>query len=144
MVLAYMTGILPVKKDGVHSALNMFTEYSMVDQDVFEEYTGFTEAEVKALCSRFHMDFEEVSSWYDGYELIKFRHVYTPKSVVEAMRRGRCSNYWTATETYEALKKYNIQTKDDAITLLIHLGYLAYDPVKERAFAMGCNWADQR
>ncbi len=167
VALAYMTGILPVKKYGVHSALNMFTEYSMIDQDVFEEYTGFTEEEVKALCSRFHIAFEEVSSWYDGYELIKFQHVYNPKSVVEAMRRGRCSNYWTATETYEALKIYidmnfdglrnavvqmlgresvpvrtgkfkndmrNLQTKDDALTLLIHLGYLAYDPVKERVF----------
>ncbi|MDE7185006.1 MAG: ATP-binding protein [Lachnospiraceae bacterium] len=167
VALAYMTGILPIKKYGVHSALNMFTEYSMVDQDVFEEYTGFTEAEVKALCSRYHMNFEDVSSWYDGYELINFQHVYNPKSVVEAVRRGRCSNYWTATETYEALKKYinmnldglrdeivkmlgresvpvrtvkfkndmrNLQTKDDVLTLLIHLGYLAYDSVEERAF----------
>ncbi len=167
VALAYMTGILPVKKYGVHSALNMFTEYSMMDQDVFEEYTGFTEAEVKALCSRFHMAFGEVSSWYDGYELIKFQHVYNPKSVVEAMRRGRCSNYWTATETYEALKIYidmnfdglrdavvqmlggagvpvetgnfvndmrNLHTKDDVLTLLIHLGYLAYDAVEEKAF----------
>lgn len=38
VALAYMTGILPVKKYGEHSALNMFTEYSMTDQDVFEEY----------------------------------------------------------------------------------------------------------
>ena len=29
--LAYMTGILPVKKYGEHSALNMFWEYSMTD-----------------------------------------------------------------------------------------------------------------
>ncbi|MDE7210130.1 MAG: ATP-binding protein [Lachnospiraceae bacterium] len=167
VALAYMTGILPVKKYGVHSALNMFTEYSMVDQDVFEEYTGFTEAEVKALCLRYHMNFEEVSSWYDGYELLNFHHIYNPKSVVEAMRRGRCSNYWTATETYDALKKYinmnldglrdevvkmlgresvpvrtgkfkndmyNLQTRDDVLALLIHLGYLAYDSAGERAF----------
>jgi len=167
VALAYMTGILPVKKYGVHSALNMFTEYSMTDQDVFEEYTGFTEEEVKGLCERFHMNFEEISGWYDGYQLIKFKHIYNPKSVVEAMRRGRCSNYWTVTETYEALKIYvdmnfdglrdvvvqmlgresvpvrtgkfkndmrNLKTKDDVLTLLIHLGYLAYDPVDERAF----------
>lgn len=46
VALAYMTGILPVKKYGSHSALNMFAEYSMADQDIFEEYTGFTEDEV--------------------------------------------------------------------------------------------------
>lgn len=30
VALAYMTGILPIKKYGSHSALNMFTEYSMI------------------------------------------------------------------------------------------------------------------
>ncbi|MEI3238748.1 MAG: AAA family ATPase [Lachnospiraceae bacterium] len=29
VAMAYMTGILPIKKYGSHSALNMFTEYSM-------------------------------------------------------------------------------------------------------------------
>lgn len=52
-----MTGILPVKKYGQHSALNMFWEYSMTDQFDFEEYTGFTEEEVKELCRRYEMDF---------------------------------------------------------------------------------------
>lgn len=60
-----MTGILPVKKYGQHSALNMFWEYSMTGQDIFEEYTGFTESEVKSLCERFGMDFAETSNWYD-------------------------------------------------------------------------------
>ena len=62
VALAYMTGILPVKKYGQHSALNMFWEYSMTNQYVFEEYTGFTEDEVKALCERFDMDFAQTSS----------------------------------------------------------------------------------
>ena len=106
VALAYMTGILPVKKYGVHSALNMFSEYSMTDQYALEEYTGFTEREVKELCARFNMDFVETGSWYDGYMLTEFRHVYNPKSVVEAMRRHKFSNYWTSTETYDALKPY--------------------------------------
>ena len=106
VALAYVTGILPVKKYGLHSALNMFWEYSMTDQSLFEEYTGFTESEVKALCEQFEMDFAETSSWYDGYTFTEFQHIYNPKSVVEAMRRHRFSNYWTSTETYEALKIY--------------------------------------
>ena len=57
--LAYMTGILPVKKYGQHSALNMFWEYSMTNPYVFEEYTGFTEDEVRELCRQFDMDFNE-------------------------------------------------------------------------------------
>lgn len=98
--------LLPVKKYGLHSALNMFREFSMTDQAEFEEYTGFTVEEVRALCSRFDMDFAETGSWYDGYSFTQFHHVYNPKSVVEAMRRRRYSNYWTSTETYEALKIY--------------------------------------
>lgn len=71
----------------------MFTEYSMTDQDVFGEYTGFTEGKVKELCTRFDMDFAKTNHWYDGYHFIKFCHVYNPKSVVESMRRRKFSNY---------------------------------------------------
>ena len=106
VALAYMTGILPVKKYGLHSALNMFTEFSMTDQKVLEEYTGFTEDEVKELCVRFDMDFEETGSWYDGYMFTKFQHIYNPKSVVEAMKYHKLSSYWTTTEVYDALKIY--------------------------------------
>lgn len=188
VALAYMTGILPVKKYGLHSALNMFWEYSMTDQGFFEEYTGFTEEEVQSLCEQYGMDFAEAGSWYDGYQFTKFRHIYNPKSVVEAMLRRKFSNYWTSTETYEALKVYmdmdfdglradivrmlggehirvstrsfqndmrSFRTRDDVLTLLIHLGYLAYDSAREEAFipnreivrefenAMGAGgWAD--
>lgn len=106
VALAYMTGILPVKKYGVHSALNMFLEYSMTDQADFEEYTGFTEDEVRVLCSKYDMDFEETSRWYDGYTFDKFRHIYNPRSIVIAMERRKFGNYWTSTETYDALKPY--------------------------------------
>lgn len=167
VALVYMTGILPVKKYGSHSALNMFWEYSMTDQKVLEEYTGFTEEEVKKLCEEYEMDFEETSSWYDGYRFRKFQHIYNPRSVVEAMHCQNCSNYWTSTETYEALKVYidmdfdglrsdvvqmlggghvkvntrsfqndmhTLNTKDDVLTLLIHLGYLGYDSETKEAF----------
>ena len=167
VALAYVTGILPVKKYGQHSALNMFWEYSMTDQSMLEEYTGFTDREVKALCEQYGMDFAETSSWYDGYTFTEYQHVYNPKSVVEAMRRHKFSNYWTSTETYEALKIYmemdfdglrsdivqmlgggrvrvntrsfqndmrSFHTKDDVLTLLIHLGYLGYDSIEKEAF----------
>ncbi len=167
VALAYMTGILPVKKYGLHSALNMFFEYSMTNQFVLEEYTGFTEDEVKGLCGRFDMNYNETGSWYDGYCFRKFRHIYNPRSVVSAMTFQSFSNYWTSTETYEALKIYmdmdfdglrgdivqmlgggrvgvntrsfqndmrTFETKDDVLTLLIHLGYLGYDSEKREAF----------
>ncbi len=113
VALAYMTGILPVKKYGTHSALNMFTEYSMTDPGNLAEYFGFTEDEVEKLCEEYGMDFQEAKAWYDGYGLVSYEKngdthysMYSPKSVVEAMLRHKFGTYWNQTETYEALKRY--------------------------------------
>ena len=172
VALAYMTGILPIKKYGTHSALNMFTEYSMTDPGDLAEFFGFTEMEVKELCQKYGMDFEEAKAWYNGYGLVnhggsgnQYFSMYSPKSVVESMMRHKFGPYWNQTETYEALKIYiqmNIDglkdaviemlaggsvrintgtfsndmttftSKDDVLTLLVHLGYLTYDSEKEK------------
>lgn len=60
--LVYMTGILPIKKYGTHSALNMFDEFSMIEPGPLAPYVGFTEEEVSALCTAYQMDLEEVKS----------------------------------------------------------------------------------
>ncbi len=106
VALAYMTGILPIKKYGTHSALNMFSEFSMLDQGEMAEYTGFTETEVRELCGRYGMDFEQTKEWYDGYHFEECGSIYSPRSVVEAMERRKFSNYWNQTETFEALRFY--------------------------------------
>ena len=105
IALAYMTGILPIKKYGEHSAINVFYEYSMTDASPIEKFTGFTEQEVRQLCEQYNMPFSETKKWYDGY-CVDGVSIYNPKSVVEAMLRGKFNNYWTKTETYEALKVY--------------------------------------
>lgn len=158
--LAYMTGILPIKKYGTHSALNMFDEFSMIDPGPLACYVGFTEEEVKGLCEQYQMDMGEVKSWYDGYSFEKTLSIYSPRSVVNCMRLGKIGNYWNQTETFEALQVYidmnfeglkddvlsmiagnsvpvnignfandmsTFHTEDDVLTLLIHLGYAAYD-----------------
>ena len=121
VALAYMTGILPIKKYGEHSALNMFTEYSMTDQRELAEYTGFTEEEVMALCKEYDMSYEETRRWYDGYNL-HGTSVYNPRSVVMSMTGHVFDNYWTKTETYEALKVYiemNIDNLRDKVIEMI-------------------------
>ncbi len=113
VALAYMTGILPVKKYGSHSALNMFSEYSMINSREMAPFFGFTEDEVKKLCKEYKRSFQEAQAWYDGYELVTMEgekrrtySMYSPKSVVDAMLSGEFDNYWNQTETYEALKVY--------------------------------------
>ncbi len=158
--LAYLTGILPIKKYGTHSALNMFDEFSMINPGPLASYVGFTEQEVEHLCGRYAMDMDEVKAWYDGYSFSPTLSVYSPRSVVNSMLFGKTENYWNQTETFEALQVYidmnfdslkddvlsmiagesipvntgsftndmaTFRTEDDVLTLLIHLGYLAYD-----------------
>ena len=103
VALAYMTGILPIKKYGVHSALNMFNEYSMEGAYPFSEFTGFTEQETEKLCEQYSIDVNETKKWYNGYNVDDIA-IYNPRSVVEACRRKRFTNYWSQTETYNALK----------------------------------------
>lgn len=167
LMLAYLTGILPIKKYGTQSALNNFDEFTMIDSGILAEYVGFTKQEVQMLCDTYGIDFSEMKRWYDGYELEEGVSVYSPKSVVDAIRMKKFANYWTRTETYESLRDYimmnydglkdaivtmiaggrcrvnplkfqndmvSFQSKDDILTLLIHLGYLAYDGMKQEVY----------
>jgi hypothetical protein len=84
--LAYLTGILPVKRYNSESALNNFEEFTMTDAGALAEYVGFTENEVKTLCDEYNMDYEEARQWYDGYSFFELEHVYGPNSLVQAMR----------------------------------------------------------
>lgn len=65
---AYMTGILPIKKDVSQSAISDFQEYTVIKPRKFAEYVGFTEKEVIELCKKHDVDFQIMKKWYDGYE----------------------------------------------------------------------------
>lgn len=129
VALAYMTGILPVKKYGSHSALNMFVESSMTNPRELAECFGFTQEEVQTLCQQFQMSFEEAKAWYDGYDLVshsivgrRVHSMYSPKSVVDAMLSHQYDTYWNQTETYEALKVYiqmNMDGLKDAVVKML-------------------------
>lgn len=165
--LAYLTGILPVKKYKNESSLNNFREFTMVNPKQLSEYIGFTAEEVSNLCKEYHMDFNEAARWYDGYSFRRVKHVYNPNAVVNAMLDGEYDNYWTNTASYESLQDYiamnfdglkdavvqmlaggrfpvdtntfqndmtSFRNRDDVLTVLIHLGYLAYDADKKTAY----------
>ncbi|HIZ21244.1 MAG TPA: ATP-binding protein [Candidatus Blautia faecigallinarum] len=164
--LAYLTGILPIKKVQTQSALNNFDEFTMLDAGILSPFIGFTEDEVQKLCLKYNRDFPQVKNWYDGYQLGEY-HIYNPRAVVSVMLRGSFQNYWSKTGTYEAIvplinmnfdglktaimeilsggstqvdissfqnDMVHFSSKDDVLTCLIHLGYLAYDQKKQTAF----------
>ena len=100
--LAYLTGILPIKKEKTQSALNNFDEFSMLSPGSLAPYVGFTENEVRKLAEEYHQDFDEVKRWYDGY-LLNGHQVYNPRAVVGVMLRGEFKSYWSETASYDAI-----------------------------------------
>ena len=56
----YLTGILPIKKYKTESALNNFTEYSMIVPGKLSGLFGFTKDEVTALCTKYNMSLDEM------------------------------------------------------------------------------------
>ena len=157
---AYMTGILPIKKDGSQSAISDFREYTILNPGKFTEYTGFTEEEVHKICDKHGLSFEEAKNWYDGYDFPGIGAIYNPYSVMQAVQMEKFSSYWKKTSAAESLMTYinmdfeglqeiisrliagekievdtegfendfeTFKSRDDVLTLLIHLGYLTWD-----------------
>ena len=157
---AYMTGILPIKKDGSQSAISDFDEFSIIEPDVFAQYTGFLEEDVHKICDKYHADFRKMKKWYDGYTVGEVQSVYNPYSVICAAKKKKYTSYWRQTSAADNLLTYiemdeeglqgdiaqliagetieintgsfkndvtGFMLKDDVLTLLVHLGYLAYE-----------------
>ena len=64
LAFAYITGILPIKKIQDESALNNFDEYTMLKSKPITEYYGFTEEEIRELCTEYDMNFDATKAWY--------------------------------------------------------------------------------
>ena len=162
---AYMTGILPIKKDKGQSAVSDFDEFTVLEPGEYLEYIGFTENEVRDLCDRYNMSFEKAKQWYDGYTFSETQSIYNPYSIMKAMQKRVYRSYWqqtSAAENLETLININkdglqedilkliageqivvntsrfkndfatFTSKDDVLTLLIHLGYLVYNSETRR------------
>ena len=118
----YMTGILPIKKYKTESALNNFTEYSMVKPGPLAPFFGFSKDEVKILAEKSNFDFDELEQWYDGYQIGNQLSMFNPNSVIQALYHQWCESYWGATGAFTTVATY-IQMnfsglKDDIIRML--------------------------
>lgn len=131
--LAYLTGILPIKKVKTQSALNNFDEFTMIDASNLAQYIGFTEEEVKVLCRKYHQDFEKVRRWYDGYILDGYQ-VYNPKAVVSLMLKGNFKSYWSETGSYEAIIPLINMNFDGLKTAVIEMLSGSHVKVNTRSF----------
>ena len=86
---AVLTGCLRVAKESIFTGLNNFKVYPITSA-AFDEYFGFTDAEVRALLHAYDLDetYETVKAWYDGYRFGK-ADVYCPWDVINFVDRAK-------------------------------------------------------
>lgn len=121
--LTYMTGILPIAKYSSGSELNMFREYNFMNDQIYEDYFGLNEDEVKKLCEdNKKIAYVELKKWYDGYHMSNGRSLFNPRSVNCAITDGVCRNYWTETGPMNEIAdciEHNIdEVREDIVKLV--------------------------
>ena len=121
VILAYMTGILPISKYSSGSALNMFLEYTMAAKEKYSQYLGFDDKEVDELYARYlsvtdapTIEREGLRLWYDGYYTMGGKRMYNPRSVVCALSDNQLGSYWTNAGPYDEIFYY-IEKNVDAV-----------------------------
>ncbi len=126
--LAYMTGILPIAKYSSGSELNMFCEYTMINEEKFSEFFGFTETEVDKIYEKYLMLYKMpkvtrtgLRQWYDGYETGSGERVYNPRSVILSLSNNHLGSYWTSAGPYDEIFYYIEQNVDSVRDDLAHM-----------------------
>ena len=105
--LAYMTGVLPIAKYSSGSALNMFLEFNMMNDHIYDKYFGFTNEEVESLSrNQNKISMDSLKEWYNGYYTSNNLQIYNPRSVTTALRQGVCQSYWTNTGPMDEISYY--------------------------------------
>ena len=143
VLLAYMTGILPITKYSSGSELNMFSEYTLASEERFSEYFGFTDKEVDMLFKRYLDQNEKpvqvtrdgLKKWYDGYHTKMGERLYNPRSVVMALSNNNLGNYWTSSGSYDEIFYYvrnNVDAVRDDLALMVSGNSI---PAKIREYA---------
>ncbi len=120
--LAYMTGVLPIAKYSQGSAINMFREYNILNDKIYNKYFGFTLEETKKLCDKQNeVTFDKLKEWYDGYKTYSGADVFNPRSVVCALSDGVCQSYWTNTGPMDEILYYINQDIDSVKNDIIQM-----------------------
>ena len=119
--LAVLTGCMRISKESIFTGLNNLNVRSVTDIR-YDEYFGFTDAEVQALLNYygFEKQYVTVRDWYDGYHFGN-TDVYCPWDVMNYCDRlfddpdAQPENFWINTSSNDAVK--NFIQKCESITV---------------------------
>ena len=111
LFFAVLTGCLRVSKESIFTGLNNLKVCSISDAK-FDEFFGFTDAEVRAMLSAYELDshYGEIREWYDGYRFGE-QDVYCPWDVINycddlcASNRAQPKAYWMNTSGNEMVRR---------------------------------------
>lgn len=118
---AVLTGCMRISKESIFTGLNNPKIRSIADVE-FDEYFGFTEAEVQNLLQYYGFTdhYDIVKEWYDGYRFGNI-DVYCPWDVLNYCDTLRSNpdalpqNYWINTSSNDAVRVF-IEQSDNGTT----------------------------
>lgn len=118
----FLTGILRIAQESIFSGLNNLFVNSVLD-DEYDEYFGFTQAEVHRMLQYYGVPDKEneLKDWYDGYRFGSCE-IYNPWSVINYIS-GDCTPqaYWANTGKNEILGDVLENVTDDIAEKLYSL-----------------------
>ena len=123
MSFAVVTGVMQIAKESIFSGLNNLRVDNVFSKK-FDERYGFTEPEVKDLCSYYgHPEkFEEAKEWYDGYRFGD-ADIYNPWSLLMYIRnKFKPGTYWADTSGNDILETFLDGLDDRTYGDLVALG----------------------
>ncbi|WP_400233390.1 AAA family ATPase, partial [Methanomethylophilus alvi] len=123
MSFAVVTGVMQIAKESIFSGLNNLRVDNVFSKK-FDERYGFTEPEVKDLCSYYgHPEkFEEAKEWYDGYRFGN-ADIYNPWSLLTYIYNDfEPGTYWADTSGNDILDVLLENADKDTNSVLVALG----------------------
>ncbi|WP_400256200.1 AAA family ATPase [Methanomethylophilus alvi] len=123
MSFAVVTGVMQIAKESIFSGLNNLAVDNIFSNN-FDERYGFTEPEVKDLCTYYgHPEkFEEAKEWYDGYRFGN-ADVYNPWDILMYIRNDfEPGTYWADTSGNDILETFLDGLDDGTYGDLVALG----------------------
>ena len=118
LFFAVLTGCLRVTKESIFTGLNNLKVRSISD-DIFDEYFGFTNEEVKKMLSDYNLEshYDEMKQWYDGY-LFGDQEIYCPWDVINYCddlvnsKYAEPQAYWLHSSGNDAIKELTYKIDD--------------------------------
>lgn len=112
LYFAVLTDCLRITKESIFTGLNNFNAYTVKDIQ-YNEYFGFTDAEIKTLLANYGWmgKYESIKKWYDGYQFGNLE-IYCPWDVISychALKMDPAAipkNYWVNTSSNDIIRKF--------------------------------------